>query len=110
MSVQSPIFVKTETFMLWLFQHTSKFPREERFRLAARIELIAFTFQENLIYAAKTKDLEKYLSKADAELAMLRSYLRLSLELKYTTPKQYHYTAELIAELGKLLGGWLKQK
>ena len=95
--------------MLWLFRHTRKFPREERFRLAARIELVTFTFHESLTYAAKTKELEKYLNKADAELAMLRSYLRFTLELKYSTPKQYHYAAQLMNELDKLLGTWLKQ-
>ncbi len=95
--------------MLWLFQHTKKFPREERFRLAARIESVAFTFHESLLYAAKTKDLSKYLPKADAELDMLRAYLRFSLELTYTTPKQYQYAAGLMTELGKLLGAWLKQ-
>ena len=109
MPSQSPIFAKTEFFMLWLFQHTSKFPREERFRLATRTELVAFTFHESLLYAAKTKKLELYLPKADAELDMLRSYLRFSLELKYSTSKQYHYAAQLITELGKLLGAWLKQ-
>lgn len=108
MSAQSPIFVKTEAFMLWLLQHTRKFPREERFRLAARVELVIFTFHESLLYAAKLPDTVRYLRKADAELDMLRAYLRMAVELKYTTPDQYRYIAEQIGELGRLLGGWLK--
>ena len=109
MSKQSPLFVKTEVFMLWLFQHTRKFPREERFRLAARIEQVAFLFHESLLYAAKTQDVKHYLQKADAELDMLRSYMRFSLELTYSSAKQYHHAAEALSELGKLLGAWLKQ-
>lgn len=106
---QSPIFAKTEFFLLWLFQHTKKFPREERFRLAARTESVAFTFHESLLYAVKTNNLKQYLPKADAELDMLRTYLKLSLELTYTAPKQYQYAAQLMTELGRLLGAWMKQ-
>lgn len=107
--VQSPIFVKTEALMLWLMNHTQKFPREERFRLAARIEQIMFTFHESLLYAVKTKETAFYLRKADAEFDMLRTYLRFALELAYTTPEQYQYLAQQITDIGKLLGGWMKK-
>lgn len=109
MSGQSPIFVKTEAFMLWLLHHTQKFPREERFRLAARIELALFTFHESLLYAAKMNETVHYLCKADAEFDMLRTYLRFAVELNYTTPDQYRYISEQTTEIGKLLGGWMKK-
>ncbi len=108
MSQQSPIFVKTEAFMLWLFQHTNKFPRDERFRLAKRIDDAIFAFHENLIYAAKTSETRQYLQLADAELDKLRTYLRFAVELNYTSPKQFQYSAEQTTEIGKLLGGWVK--
>lgn len=95
--------------MLWVLSHTKKFPREERFRLAARIEQVLFTFHESLLYAAKTRDTAHYLQKADAEFDMLRTYFRFAVELKYTTPDQYKYVAEQTTEIGKLLGGWLKK-
>jgi hypothetical protein len=109
MFAQSPLFVKTETFMLWLLHHTQKFPREERFRLASRVDQVLFTFHESLLYAAKTKETAHYLRKADAEFDMLRTYLRFALELKYTSPDQYHHAAEQMAEIGKLLGAWMKK-
>jgi four helix bundle protein len=109
MANQSPIFIKTEAFMLWLLHHVQKFPREERFRLAARMEQVMFTFHESLLYAAKTRETAHYLRKADAEFDMLRTYLRFALELKYTSPEQYKYAAEQMTEIGKLLGAWLKK-
>lgn len=109
MSQQSPIFIKTESLLLWMLQHTKKFPREERFRLAQRIEQVFFNFHESLLYAAKTDDTKHYLHKANAEIDMIRTYLRFALELGYTTPDQYHYIAEQIIEIGKLLGGWIKK-
>jgi 23S rRNA-intervening sequence protein len=109
MAGQSPIFIKTEALMLWMLHHTQKFPREERFRLAARIDQVFFTFHESLLYAVKTPDTKHYLGKADAEFDMLRTYLRFAVELGYTTPEQYQYIAEQMTEIGKLLGGWLKK-
>lgn len=108
MAQQSPIFIKTEAFMLWLLQHTQKFPREERFRLATRIDQVMFTFHESLLYAAKSPTPARFLRKADAELDMLRAYFRLAVELQYTSPDQYHYIAEQVSEIGRLLGGWMK--
>lgn len=95
--------------MLWLLHHVKGFPREERFRLTARIETVMFTFHESLLYAAKTHETAHYLRKADAEFDMLRTYMRFALELKYTTPDQYKYAAEQMTEIGKLLGGWKKK-
>ena len=56
-----------------MLHHVRQFPREERFRLTARIELGLFTFRENLLYAAKTNEIAYYLRKADAEFHMLRA-------------------------------------
>lgn len=95
--------------MLWMLHHVKHYPRDERFRLTARIEQVMFTFHESLLYAAKMKETAYYLRKADAEFDMLRTYLRFALELKYTTPDQYQYIAEQMTEIGRLLGGWLKK-
>lgn len=109
MTQQSPIFVKTESFMLWLLDHTARFPRHERFRLARRIDDAMFAFHECLIRAASRPETARAdLAQADVELIKLRAYLRLALERKYTSPTQFGYAAQQTAELGRLLGGWLK--
>jgi 23S rRNA-intervening sequence protein len=95
--------------MLWLLHHIKQYPREERFRLTARIEQVLFTFYESLLYAAKTNETSHYLRKADAEFDMLRTYLRFAVELKYTSSEQYQYIAQQMTEIGKLLGGWMKK-
>ncbi|NJL55028.1 diversity-generating retroelement protein Avd [bacterium] len=108
MAGQSPIFFKTEAFMMWLFQHTAKFPKHERFRLAKRIDDSLFDFHASLIHATQADAPQAHLRQADFHLTSLRAYLRLAVELKYTTPKQYQHAAEHTTELGKLLGGWMK--
>jgi hypothetical protein len=104
----SPIFVKTYDLMLWLIPTLTKFPKDQRFRLAARIDNSLFTFHETLLRAARSKDRRAILTLADLELERLRLYLRLAKDVKCLTFKQYEHAARLVNEVGKLLGGWLK--
>lgn len=109
MSKQSPIFIKTEAFLLWLIQHTEKYPKHERFRLAKRIEDAAFEFHACLLQAVNPRqDKAEQLANATVELNKLRTYLRLAVECRYTSHGQYGYIAQQLTEIGKLLGGWQK--
>lgn len=105
---QSPIFIKTETFLVWLLEHTRKFPKYERFRLAKHLEDALFTFHQDLLYAVGEDNPFQYLRDADVQMGKVRAYLRLSHELRYTSDNQYQYASQHTTELGKLLGGWLK--
>lgn len=106
---QSPIFTKTYDFILWLLEHTEKFPKSERFRLARRLEDSAFTFYEMLIRAARSKQKRTVLLQADLELDKLRLYVRMAQARQLTNSRQYRYAAEALIEIGRLLGGWLKE-
>ncbi len=105
---QSPIFSKTSDFILWLLNHTENFPKSERFRLARRLEDTAFEFYELLIKAARSTQKRRILLDADLELEKLRLYMRLTRARKLTSPDQYRYVVEILTEIGRLLGGWLK--
>ena len=106
----SPIFSKTYDFILWLLNHTEKFPKSERFRMTKRLEDSAFGYYERLIEAARSPQYHSILLDADLELEKLRLYLRLSHARKLTTADQYQYAAGILVEIGKLLGGWLKTR
>lgn len=108
MTQQSPIFAKTELFMVWLFDHTRKFPKHERFRLAKRIDDALFDFHVAILKATNSNKPQVHLKTAQFHLNCLRTYLRVSMDLKYTTPAQYYYASEHTVEIGKLLGGWNK--
>lgn len=109
MSGQSPIFIKTEAFMIWLYDHTSKFPRHERFRLARNIEDAMMMFHEQLLRATQSDTPKIHLKEAQIQLNKARFYLQMALELKYTTPNQFYYASEHTIEIGNLLGGWSKK-
>lgn len=105
---QSPIFTRTYDFLLWLLPCTTKFPREQRFILAKAVQETALRFYETLIEAALGKDKAQTLARADLDLTKLRFYLRLCRDLGLITPRQYHHVAEMVAEIGRLMGGWRK--
>lgn len=105
---QSPIFAKTYDLLLWLIPVTTKFPREHRFVLGKAVQETAFNFQESLIEAglASSRSKPARLADADVRLTKLRFYLRLCLDLSIITPRQYQHVAEMVTEVGRLLGGW----
>ena len=43
MSGGSPIFIKTFDMLVWLLEHTRKYPRHPRFVMAQRMEQAALT-------------------------------------------------------------------
>lgn len=68
-------------------------------------------FQEALSHAnahRKEKRLS-YLRDADACLGNLRLYLRLAYQWQWFSSGQYEHVSKMIEEIGRLLGGWLKQ-
>ena len=108
---QSPIFAKTYDLILWLMPSTLKFPREQRFVLAKAVQESALRLQERLIEAAAARGRaqEERLARADVELTKLRFCLRLCKDLDLLQTNQYFHVSQMTAEVGRLLGGWIKK-
>jgi hypothetical protein len=105
---ESPIFVRTHDFVLWLLPHTMNFPRSQRFVLTRRLQDTALDFQERIIEAALSRGEQQLdrLQAADVTLAKVRFYLRLSHELGWLKPGQYAHASRMVTEIGNLIGGW----
>lgn len=106
---ESPIFTKTYDLLLWLIPTTQKFPKDQRFVLAKRIQDTAFDFQEALVAAGMGIEKARNLGSADTLLRQLQVYIRLSHDMKFITIKQYEHAARMTVEIGKILGGWRKK-
>ncbi len=106
---ESPIFSCTYNLLRWLIPTVIKFPRQHRFVLAQALQEDAMRFHSYLVEAVHDPRPLGKLNLADAELDKLRMHIRLSRDLALLTPGQYAHVAEMITEIGKLLGGW-KQK
>jgi hypothetical protein len=103
---ESPIFIKSFETLVWLLDHTRKFPKHQRFVMAKRMEEAALAFHDSLVWATKTQEKAIPLGEADFHLERLKVYNRLALQLQLVSFGQYEYLAKELDELGKLLGGW----
>jgi hypothetical protein len=104
---ESPIFTRTYDLLCWLIPLTVKFPRNQRFVVAARLQQRALDFQEQIIEAAKVSDSRTALERADVTLAQLRSHFRLSKDLNLISIGQFEHGVRMMSEIGRLLGGWM---
>ncbi len=105
---ESPIFAKTYELIKWIIPLTSKFPRRQRFVLAAAMQQSALGLQERLIEAVRLPNTLYALQQADVELDKLRFYLRLCYDLEYISLGQQRHAGQMLVEIGKMLGSWQK--
>ena len=106
--VETPLFTKTFDFVSWIVAATNHFPRSQRFVVTKRLLDATLDFQELLVEANACRGQARLrkLDLADAELDKVRLYLRLAAGWNWLSGGQYSHAARLVAELGKLLGGW----
>ena len=106
----TPLFVKTHDLVVWIFNHTQRFPKSLRHSYSVRLEQAALDFEEAILAAnvARGQDRRRWLTRADGRLLVLRSLIRYTLDWKLLGDHQHRYAAEAIDELGRLLGAWLK--
>ena len=96
---------------MWLLPHCDDFPKSQRFVITRRLQDAALDFQESLFDANARSGSARLacLQDADAHLNKLRLYLRFAFEWKWLSTGQYEHVSRMVADIGKLLGGWLKQ-
>ena len=111
MSTDMIILSKTFNLLEWLIPKSGRFPRVYRFTVTQRMMDAALDFQEALFEAQSCREKARYvvLQRCDAALNKLRLYLRLAVEWKWFNQGQYQHVSLMVAEIGRLLGGWIKQ-
>jgi four helix bundle protein len=107
---EMPIFTRTYDFLTWLLPATNHFPRAHRYTFTRRLLDAAFDLRERLEEAnlRQGKARSERLALADEALARVRVYLRLATRWGWFSPGQYEHVAAMVAEIGRLLGGWQK--
>ena len=105
------IFTRTYDLLQWLLPKSERFPKAQRFVLTKRLQDAALDFQETIFLANANegRTREAHLRTADAHLNKLRLYLRLAHQWEWLNASQYAHVSRMVAEVGRLLGGWLKQ-
>ena len=111
MAQQMIVFTRCYDLLAWLMPKAEKFPRAFRFTVTQRLMDAALDLQEALFDAQTHRATERLnaLRKADATLGRLRLYLRLAHHWQWLSSGQYQHVSLMVAEIGRLVGGWLKQ-
>jgi len=105
----APVILKHYDLILWFFPHISKFSRNYKFLLGDRVENLLLDILTNLTaanYSAETR--RKNLIEANLKLDHLRILVRLCKDLNLLSFKSYAYQAEIVNEIGRQVGGWMK--
>lgn len=105
------IFTQTYDLLSWLLPHCERFPKNQRFVVTQRLQAAALDFQEAIFEANARHGAQRlqHLHAADAQLNKLRLYLRLARQWDWLSSGQYEHVSRLVAQVGRLLGGWIRQ-
>jgi len=111
MAEEMIVFTRCYDLLAWLMPKAEKFPRAFRFTVTQRLMDAALDVQEALFEAQSQRDAARLASlrAADAALSRLRLYLRLAHHWRWLSSGQFEHVSAIVAEIGRLLGGWLKQ-
>lgn len=96
----------------WLVPKGESFPRGFRHTVTARLLGAALDLPE-LLYQAHARRGRARLAglwEADAALNVLRRHLRLAHRRRWLNDGQYQHVSKMVAEIGRLLGGWIRQE
>lgn len=110
MSDDMVIFTRTYDLLEWLMPKLERFPRAQRRAVTRRLMDAALDFHEALHDARSQggSTRKKHLRQADAALDKLRTYLRLAHHWRWLSDGQYAHVSRMVAELGRMLGGWIR--
>ena len=111
MSHESPLFARTFDLLVYLLPAGEKFPKSHRYVLGRRLNEAGLGFLDLILEARKCSDDERpvLLHRADVELDRLRYTVRLCHEIGLLGQTQYRHASGLLAEVGRLLGTWIKR-
>ncbi|MEG1562547.1 MAG: diversity-generating retroelement protein Avd [Bacteroides sp.] len=105
---QLTIVTKLYDMEKYAYPALAQFPKSEKYAIVVDIKRCMNIVLERAIEASKKYHKKTTLQEMDVELVKLRHYLRLSHELGFLPIKKYEMLSEMVAEIGKMLGGWIK--
>lgn len=112
MAYSDSILTLTYDFLLYLVPQLSKYPRDQKFMLADRIQNLTDDILNDFIiayYSGLTCEKIERLKKANVKLERLRYSIGLSHNLKLLRNQKYRIISMKFSEIGGTLGDWLKK-
>ena len=110
-NIDLPIIHKLiETYKIWQ-EFLPHFPKTSRYSLGAKIDNV-FLETIELIFGSCSLSAQEKLSllyRSSTKLDLLKFLLRIAWEIKSLDNKKFIAISENLDEVGKMLGGWIRQ-
>jgi hypothetical protein len=105
-----PILKKTYDLYKLFHEYRKTVNKHDRHTIYERSDYIIMDVIECIFQAGYSKNIDKItvLEKTSTKLNMLRFFIRLMKDTKTLNAKQYVTLQEIIDEIGRMLGGWLR--
>ena len=104
------IIVRIEKYIEHMLTILLKLPRTEKFSIGTEVKTSMYEMMKNILLASKI-DKNKRLSIyniVDSNIYYQRICIRIMYNQKWIDEKKYKHSNELLAEIGKILGGLIK--
>ena len=95
---------------LWLMKATNRYPKNWRITLGDRLDRVALDMLFLGQQATLRHEKRVLLQELSDDLESLRMLVRLSRDLGCLDLRRYEYAAKMMDEIGRQLGGWMKQQ
>jgi len=100
--------LKVEEMIHYGYAALRQFPKSERHVLAAEIRQSMYRVLRLVIVTNKRYHKKTTMQDLDIEVDVLRSLVRSAKELTFLPFRQYEIWARYLAEIGKMIGGWMR--
>ena len=104
------ILQKSFDMMKYAHSALAQFPKSENFALVVDIKRCMDLILERIIEGNKKYYKKTTLQELDVEINKLKAYVRLSYILGFLPTKKYEIWSDMVVELGKMVGGWIKSQ
>jgi len=103
-----PVVQKAYDLNLWLLPQIERFNRGYRFTVGDRLQAASLDLCLALIEAGHARQRGRALHRASRLLDQLRVLFRLSRDLKLISSRKHEHVSGRTAEIGRMLGGWIR--
>ncbi|MFH1245978.1 MAG: diversity-generating retroelement protein Avd [Candidatus Omnitrophota bacterium] len=102
------IYQKVYDFMCYFFPLVERFPKSEKFVLCAQVKNGVWDILKLIIRANKSRNKTPLLFEIDVLLVQVKTMVKFAHQRRYLSTQKWEHAGKLLAEIGRLLGGWLK--
>ncbi len=105
-----PIFKKSYDLYKTFYGYRTTVPKQDRYTIWQRCDNTILDIIEGILRASQTAKVQKpaILETVSVNVNLLRVLIRLAKDTRAIDTKKYVTLQEMIDEIGRMLGGWLR--